>query len=67
MMTMRAAFSFIGGSTPVGRALDRQPRLMQDVGVDHGGGDIEVAEQLLRGADVVAGFEQMGSEGVDGG
>ena len=54
-------------SVPVGRALDRQPRFVQDVGVDHGGRDIGVAEQFLHRADVLAGFEQMGGEGVDGG
>jgi len=63
-MTVRAAFSFFCGSTPVGRALDRQPRLVQDVGVDHGGRDVGVTEQLLDGTDVVSGLEQVGGEGV---
>ena len=34
------------------------------MGVDHRRPDIRVAEELLDGADVVAGFEEMGGEGV---
>lgn len=34
------------------------------MGVDHGGGEILVAEQLLNGADVRAGVQQVGGEGV---
>lgn len=34
------------------------------MGVDHGRCDVGVAEQLLDGSDVVAGFEQMRSERV---
>ena len=34
------------------------------MGVDHGGGDIRMAEQLLNGADVIAAQQQMGGEGV---
>ena len=34
------------------------------MGVDHGGGDVAVAEELLDGADVVAAFEEVGGEGV---
>jgi hypothetical protein len=37
---------------------------VQDVSVDHRRVNIFVAEQLLDGSDVVAGFEQMGCEGV---
>ena len=37
---------------------------MQDVGVDLGGFDVFVAEEFLDGADVVAGFEQVGGEAV---
>jgi len=43
---------------------------VEDVGVDHGGGDVAVAEELLDGANVVAGLKQVGREGVpqgDGG
>lgn len=34
------------------------------MGIDHGGGDVGVAEQLLHGADVVAVLEQVGGEGM---
>jgi hypothetical protein len=34
------------------------------VGVDHGGGHVAVAEELLDGADVGAVFQQVGGEGV---
>ena len=37
---------------------------VEHVGVDHGGGDVAVTEQLLDGADVVAAFEQVGREAV---
>jgi hypothetical protein len=40
------------------------PRLLEDVGVDHGGLDALVAKELLNGADVVAASEQVGGEGV---
>ena len=35
---------------------------LQDMGVDHGRADVGVAEQLLHGADVGAGLEQVGGE-----
>ena len=35
---------------------------LQDVGVDHGGADVGMAEQLLHGADVGAGLQQVGGE-----
>lgn len=34
------------------------------MGVDHGGGDIAMAEQLLHGANVIAALEQVGGEAV---
>lgn len=37
---------------------------VEDVGVDHCGGDVAVAQELLDGADVVARFEQVRSEAV---
>ena len=37
---------------------------VEDVGVDHGGGDVAVAEEFLDGADVVAGLEQVRSKAV---
>lgn len=38
---------------------------VEDVGVDHGRGDVFMAEQFLNGADVVAVFEEMGEVGLD--
>ena len=39
---------------------------MEDVGVDHGGFDVLMAEELLLGVDAVAGFEQPVGEGLLG-
>lgn len=38
--------------------------LMRDMQVDHGGGDLFVAEQFLDGVQMRACFEQMGSKGM---
>ena len=38
--------------------------LLEHVGVDHGGGDILVAQQRLNGADIRAALQQMGGETV---
>jgi hypothetical protein len=69
-----------GGSYPAGpRSADQARRsntevvqgawnalaaLLQDVGVDHGGGHIVVPEQLLNGADVGAALQQVGGKGM---
>ena len=53
-----------GGEGVVGAADAAAADLVEDVGVDHGGGDVAVAEELLDGADVVAVGEQVGSERV---
>ena len=45
-------------------AADGRGAGVRDVDVDHGGGHVTVAEQLLDGADVVAVFEQVGGERV---
>jgi hypothetical protein len=37
---------------------------MENVGVDHGGGDVLVSEEFLDGADVVATAQKVGSKGV---
>ena len=52
------------GSGHVERAAHAQPAPVEDVGVDHRGGHFAVAEQLLHGADVVAGLEQVRREAV---
>ena len=38
--------------------------LLKDVGVDHGGGNIVVPEQLLNGADIGSALKQVGGEGM---
>ena len=43
---------------------DSHATAIQDVGVDHGGLHVLVAEQLLDSADVVAAFEEMGGKAV---
>jgi hypothetical protein len=45
-------------------AADAERAAVEDVGVDHGGGDVAVTEELLDGAYVVAGFKEVGREGV---
>jgi len=37
---------------------------VEDVGVDHGGTDVFVPQQLLNGADIVSGFEEVGGKGM---
>ncbi len=34
------------------------------MGVNHGGGDVTMAEQFLNGANIVAAFEKMGGEAM---
>src|SRR5688500_16314834 len=45
-------------------ALDASGAAVEDVGVDHGGGDVFVAQEFLDGTDVVAVFEEVGGEAV---
>jgi hypothetical protein len=47
-----------------GRGLHTQPQLIQNVGVDHRGRDILVAQEFLNDPDVVVGLKKVGSEGV---
>jgi hypothetical protein len=46
----------------VERAADAAGAVAEDMGVDHGRGDVAVAEELLDGSDVVAAFEKMCGE-----
>ena len=46
------------------RAAHAAGSAVENVGVPHGCGDVPVAEQLLDGADIGAGLEQMGGERV---
>src|SRR2546425_506667 len=45
---------------PVEGAADATATAVEDMGVDHGGGDVAVAEQLLDGSDVVAALQKVG-------
>ena len=52
---------------PVGGALNTGGATVQDVGVDHGRGDVLVTEQLLDSTDVAAVFQEVGCEaGAEG-
>jgi hypothetical protein len=53
-----------GFSDRVEWAADAAGAVSEDVGVDHCGADVAVAEELLDGADVVAALEEVGGEGV---
>ena len=53
-----------GARKTVEGALHACGALLQDVGVDHGGLEIGVAEELLHGSDANPGFEKVGREGV---
>ncbi len=44
--------------------MDGKGASAHEVGVDHGGFDILVAQEFLDGADIVAGLQKVGSEGV---
>src|SRR6266545_3524099 len=52
------------GSEAVGRALDASAAAVQNMGVDHGGGHVLVAQKLLDGADVVALTDQLSGKGM---
>ncbi len=51
-------------SQPVERALHAGAAGPHDVGIDHGGGNVVMAEEFLHGADVGAGLESGGGERV---
>jgi len=53
-----------GLGKPVQRAPDGEATGVQDMGVDHGGADAAVAQELLDGADVVSVLQEVGGEGV---
>ncbi len=55
------------GLEGVGGALDPEGAALGDVGADHRGFEVSVAEEFLDGADVGAGLEEMGGEGLSEG
>ena len=48
-------------------AADAAAAAVEDMGVDHGGADVAVTQELLNRADVVAVFQEMRREGVSQG
>ncbi len=68
--TLRATRLALAAPTPqstersesIHRTLHAQAATIQDVRVDHGGGHIRMPEQLLHGANIVTGLEQVGRE-----
>jgi len=52
--------SIFGLAEKVGGTLDSYAGGIEDVGVDHGGGDVVVSEKFLDGADVCAALEEVG-------
>ena len=52
------------GSGEIERTWSARAWALDDVEVDHGGGDVGMAEEILDGADVGAALEQAGCEGV---
>jgi hypothetical protein len=57
-----------GGDWRKSREIERTgtagTRAFDDVEVDHGGGDVGMAEEILDGADIGAALEEAGCEGV---
>src|SRR5437763_2180085 len=51
-------------STSIQRADHPATTTVEDMGVDHRRADVDMPEQFLHGADIVARFEQMGRKGV---
>jgi len=43
----------------ISRAPDRKPRPVQDMRIDHGGGDICVSQEFLHRADIVTRLQEM--------
>ena len=54
----------ISGGLGVEGRFDGEAAEFHNVGVDHGGFDVFVAEEFLDGSDIVAGLEEVGGEGV---
>jgi len=59
-----ASGSDISRPSQIGRTLYRKAGSVHHVGVDHGGGDIRMPQQLLHGADVIMSFEKVGGKRV---
>lgn len=53
-----------GGMSSSGGLCTRPAAALEDVGVDHGGAHVLVAEEFLHRTDVVAVFQEVGGEGM---
>jgi len=54
----------LGRSSYIGRAFYRDSWPVQNMGVDHGGGNIRMSQQFLHRAYIVMGLQQMRGKGV---
>jgi len=59
-----AMSALLGRSSSIGRALYRDSGPVQNVRVDHGGGDIRMSQEFLHRAYIVIGLQQMRGKGV---
>ena len=53
-----------GGVLAIEGTADGQTSFVEDVGIDHGGANVFVAEEFLHGANIVPRFEEMGGKGM---
>jgi len=56
--------SLLGRSSSIRRALYRDSGPVQNMGVDHGGGDIRMSQEFLDCPDVIVRFKQMRGKGM---
>jgi len=59
-----AMSALLGRSSSIRRALYRDSGPVQNMGVDHGGGDIRMSQELLHRPDVIVCFKQMRGKGM---
>jgi len=59
-----AMSALLGRSSYIRRALYRDSGPVQNMGVDHGGGDIRMSQELLHRPDVIVCFKQMRGKGM---
>lgn len=55
--------TYVGVVLTIQRAADGEAAAVEDVGVDHGCGDIFVAQQFLKGANIITRFKQVDAIG----
>ena len=64
MQTLIGSVITAAAARSVQRAANAEWTAVQNVGVDHRGGNVAMAKKFLDGPDVVTGFEQMGGKAV---